>query len=98
MCIASQGGVGETRLKNAQLKLNGQLRKLNFLKDCLQEHVLPPSAPKQLTDGHVPFKRSAREWLKENIKSENLTSKLTNLTSRLCIRMASVYHIVYTPN
>ena len=72
MCIASQGGVGETRLKNAQLKLNGQLRKLNFLKDCLQEHVLPPSAPKQLTDGPVPFKRSAREWLKENIKTQEL--------------------------
>ena len=68
MCIASHGGVGETRLKNTQFQLKSKLRRLDFLNDCLLEQVLPPSAPKLLADGPAPFKKSAREWIKENIK------------------------------
>ena len=76
MEIASnpRGGAGETRLKHTIGKIDSKNRRIHFLKDCLAEQVVPPSAPKHLKDGDLPFKTSASAWIQESI--QDLTNEL----------------------
>ena len=43
-------------------------RRIHFLNECLEEQVVPISAPKHLKEGDIPFKSSAREWIREGIE------------------------------
>ena len=50
---------------------------LHFLKECLEEQVLPKSAPNQLRSDEHPFTASARCYVEEGIN--NLQNRLTVL-------------------
>ena len=68
------GGVGENILKHTVKRINSTKRRIHFLNECIEEKVVPPSAPKHLKDGPLPFKPSAKTWIKENIR--DLKNKL----------------------
>ena len=72
---------GETREFHTRQRLLTTERRLSFLKNCLQEQVLPPSAPIHLREGPHPFKGSARLYLEECI--EDLKDRITVLKSTL---------------
>ena len=48
--------------------------RIHFLKECLEEQVLPKSAPKQLRSDEHPFSASARSYVEEGI--QNLQNRL----------------------
>ena len=48
--------------------------RIHFLKECLEEQVLPKSAPKQLRSDEHPFSASARSYIEEGI--QNLQNRL----------------------
>ena len=50
---------------NIRKKLTSNLNRLRFLKDCLDEQVLPRSAPSVLKDNVKPFSDSARAYLED---------------------------------
>ena len=52
-----------------------------FLRDCIEEQVLPRSAPKHLLQQHKPFSNTAREYLKE--ARETLKHETDEVRSRL---------------
>ncbi|XP_076035385.1 uncharacterized protein LOC143021660 [Oratosquilla oratoria] len=58
-----------------------QTERDKFLKDCLEEQVLPRSAPKHLHHPHKPFSNTAREYLKE--ARETLRNEENMIRSRL---------------
>ena len=74
LSFLARGGVGEAMLRNTMGKLYSKKRRIHFLKQCLAEQVVPQSAPKQLKDGNLPFKSSAKAWINESIK--DITDKL----------------------
>ena len=54
--------------------------RINFLEDCLEEQVLPRSAPSALYSNEHPFTDAARAYLKDGIK--DLKHRATVLRSR----------------
>ncbi|XP_076064990.1 uncharacterized protein LOC143039026 [Oratosquilla oratoria] len=62
-------------------KLTSIQNRDRFLKDCLEEQVLPRSAPKHLHHPHKPFSNTAREYLKE--ARETLRNEESMIRSRL---------------
>ncbi|XP_076061529.1 uncharacterized protein LOC143037282 [Oratosquilla oratoria] len=46
-------------------KLVSLRNRINFLQDCLEEQVIPKSAPIHLQGGHLPFSKTARSYLLE---------------------------------
>ena len=65
----SGGGNGELgpqeREFDRRRKVTSCINRRRFLRSCLEEQVLPRSAPKQLSDNINPFTESARKYLQE---------------------------------
>lgn len=55
----------EMREFNIRKKITSSLNRLKFLKDCLDEQVLPRSAPATLKSNVKPFSDSARAYLED---------------------------------
>ncbi|XP_045107741.1 uncharacterized protein LOC123502642 [Portunus trituberculatus] len=60
-----------------QRRLSSYILRRGFIRDCLEEQVLPKSAPKQLTSKNVPFSDSARAYLREALNT--LTDEINAL-------------------
>lgn len=70
----------------AQLKQLKCKLQVNFLQNCLEEKVLPRSAPAQLRDKTIPFTSVARDYLKNAIitlKEKIEYLRLTTITAKL---------------
>ena len=63
-----------------QQKRNRTIDRTEFLRNCLEEQILPISAPHQLRSDDHPFTTSARAYLEDAIK--NLQNRSTVLDNR----------------
>ena len=61
---------------NIRKKITSGLNRLQFLRNCLDEQVLPRSAPAVLKNGEHPFSDSARAYLEDACKE--LKDKILN--------------------
>ena len=66
---------------DTRLKMHSLNNRLEFLKSCIKEQVLPKSAPKQLRLGNHPFPQSAQLFLEE--ACGNLKHKIQDMKARL---------------
>ena len=85
---SSQGGLGNHDVYESEFTLWKKLASIHnrdrFLQDCIEEQVLPRSAPQHLQQNNKPFSNTAREYLKEareqlKHEAEDIKSKLHNI-------------------
>ena len=67
---------------NVRRKIASACNRLTFLKKCINENVLPRSAPPHLRHDFLPFTESARVYLEEGCDKlrEEITLKKENMT------------------
>ncbi|XP_076037629.1 uncharacterized protein LOC143023045 [Oratosquilla oratoria] len=66
---------------SARRKIARCINRRRFLLECIEEHVLPRSTPKQLTNSEKPFSESARAYLEDSC--EVLSNKISELLSEI---------------
>ena len=69
-------------------KLASHINRRNFIRSCLEEEVLPRSAPVQLYSDNHPFTASARKYLEEVYK---------NLSNEIC-KLSDVGNVINLPH
>ncbi|XP_076057217.1 uncharacterized protein LOC143034752 [Oratosquilla oratoria] len=80
----SRGGDGKPSAKehefNIRRKIDSHINRRHFLRECIEEKVLPKSTPVQLSDNHTPFSDSAKKYLEESC--EKLTNAIYELKGK----------------